>query len=84
MDVMILSKTGIIKGGEPIVVVEPGGKDYYRRKVHALLSTSAPKTPVEWKEEIFVKVLEQELKGGIFKYDVNSLEPMSIIEEENP
>jgi hypothetical protein len=78
---MVRSKTGIFQGGEPVVVVEPGGLDYYRRRIRELLFQNPLHTPAEWKETIFVQVLEQELKGGIVEYDVNSLQPFAIMDE---
>jgi hypothetical protein len=79
---MVGSKDGIFKGGEPMTVVEPGGHDYFKRQVRKLLAEHPLRTPTEWKEEVFVKVLDQELKGGEFKYDVDTLAPISIIEQE--
>jgi hypothetical protein len=78
---LTLSKSGFVDP-EPIVVIEPGGLLLYRRGVHEALSSSPPKTPQEWKETVFVKILEQELKGGEFRYDVDTLAPISVIEED--
>jgi hypothetical protein len=79
---MSLSKTGIVVGEEPITVIEPGGLELHKRAVHQAMSSPAPlRTPQEWKEEVFVKILQEELKGGEFVYDVDSLKPISIIED---
>ncbi len=76
------SKTMIMHGSEPIVVVEPGGIELYKREVHERLAASSTHTPEWWKAEIFEQVLGQELKGGEFKYDSSSLAPLSLIEGE--
>ncbi len=80
LGVMAYSKSGI-SAPEPVVVIEPGGLDYYKRRVHEVLSTSKPRTPQEWKEQIFVTILDQKLKGGEFRYDVDTLSPISVIED---
>ena len=78
---MVESKAGIMYGPEPLTVVEPGGLEMHKRAVHEAMSVATPKTPQEWKEHIFVQILEKELKGGEFEYDVDSLAPISIIED---
>jgi len=78
---MYLSKSGIIVGEEPITVVEPGGLELYKHGVHEALKDGPLRTPQEWKEHVFLKILQQELKGGEFVYDVNTLKPIDIIED---
>jgi hypothetical protein len=78
---MALSKSGIVSGSEPITVVEPGGLELYKRAVHEALKEGAPRIPREWKDHVFVTVLQQELKGGEFEYNVDTLAPISIIED---
>lgn len=82
LGVMAGSKT--VMSGDllpPMTVIEPGGLDYYRFRIHEEFVKSPLRTPDEWKEPLFVDILEQELKGGKFRYDADSLEPISIIEE---
>jgi hypothetical protein len=81
MSTMIFSKTGFVADAEPVVVVEPGGFDYYRRQVHEMLAVQPPRTSHEWRERLFVDILRQKLEGGIVEYDSSSLAPLSIIEE---
>jgi hypothetical protein len=75
------SKTGIVSGPEPITVVEPGGLELHKRAIHEAMKTAKLMTPQEWKERVFVEILQEELKGGEFEYDVDSLKPISIIED---
>ena len=77
---MSMSKSGVMRP-EPVTVVEPGGLDFYKRQVHETLSKGAPRTPQEWKETMFVKILDQKLTGGEFKYDVDTLAPINLIDE---
>jgi hypothetical protein len=78
---MAFSKTGVMTGPEPITVVEPGGLELHKRAIHEALKDAPPCTPQQWKEAVFVRILAEELKGGEFEYDVNSLKPISIIED---
>lgn len=78
---MAFSKTGIVSGAEPITVVEPGGLELYKRAVHEAMSRGPTRTPAGWKEPVFVGILREELKGGEFTYDVDTLAPISIIED---
>jgi hypothetical protein len=82
MGLMAKSKAGGNFRGEHMALIEPGGLDYYKRRVHEILAASEPKTPDEWKKQIFEVILEQPMVGGVVKYDVNSLAPLSIIEGE--
>ena len=79
---MVGNKSGTHSGGEAITIFQPGGLDFYRRQIHGLMTGAAPQTPEEWKQTIFVKVLEVELKGGVERYNLNTLEPFAIIEED--
>ena len=81
MGEMLDSKTGIVSGPEPITVIEPGGLELHKRAVHEAMKSGDPKSPQEWKEHVFVRILQEELKGGEFEYDVDSLAPISIIED---
>ena len=81
MGEMLASKTGVFEGPEPITVVEPGGLELHKRAVHQAMATAAPLTPQAWKEHVFLRILQEELKGGEFEYDVDSLAPISIIED---
>ena len=71
-----------------ITVVEPGARGYYRWQVRRGLTgidakkgDARLKTPQQWERHIFEKILRQPLGGGKFKYNSESLEAMSIIEE---
>jgi hypothetical protein len=64
-----------------MTVVEPGGLRLYKRAVHEALLRSPLGTPEGWKQRVFVEILKQELRGGEFKYDPDSLEAMSLIED---
>jgi hypothetical protein len=77
---MAYSKSGMPLP-EPVTVVEPGGLDFYKRQVHETLAKSAPRTPQEWKETMFVTIMDQKLTGGEFKYDVDTLAPINLIDE---
>ncbi len=66
---------------ENLVVVEPGGLSIFERAVHEAFATAPLRTPAAWKEPVFVGILGHDLVGGEFRYDVDTLEPMSIIEE---
>jgi len=77
---MLGSKSGV-GTPEPVTVVEPGGLDFYKRQIHEMLGGAKPRTPAELKETVFVKILEMELKGGEFKYDVDTLAPIDILED---
>jgi hypothetical protein len=77
---MVYSKSGV-GAPEPVTVVEPGGLDYYKRKVHEALAASAPKTPAEWKVPIFEQILDMKLVGGEFDYNVDTLAPIDLIDE---
>ena len=78
---MVHSKTGIVSGAEPITVVEPGGLELHKRAVHTAMSSAAPRSPQEWKEHVFLQILQEELTGGEFEYRVDTLAPISIIED---
>lgn len=84
---MALDKAGLltsnhsIKFVEGFFIVEPGGLSIYERAVHEAFATSPPRTPAEWKEPVFISILGHDLVGGEFHYDVDTLEPMSILEE---
>ena len=79
---MTTSKTGIMSGPEPVTVVEPGGLEMHKRAVHQAMSTSTSlMTPLQWMPHVFTGILQEELKGGEFEYDVDTLAPISIIEE---
>jgi hypothetical protein len=77
---MLDSKSGV-PGPEPLTVVEPGGLDFYLRQVHREFTVSPPRRPDEWKETLFVRILDMELTGGEVVYDVDTLAPISIIED---
>jgi hypothetical protein len=81
LSTMALSKTGIIAGGEPIVVVEPGGLLGFKRQVHTALASTELHTPEVWKPHVFTGILGQELVGGETVYDIDTLQPLSLIEE---
>lgn len=78
---MTTSKSGIMMGPEPVTVVEPGGLEMHKRAVHRIMSGSALLSPQQWKEFVFVGILQEEMKGGEFEYDVDTLAPISIIED---
>lgn len=78
------SKAGIGGGSgssESVVVVEPGGMDYYKRLIHQALMAGEVRTPQEWKETVFVRILGQKLVGGEFHYNSESLEPISLTDD---
>lgn len=77
---MTASKS-MVRSPETVVVVEPGGLDFYKRQVHEAFTKSVPRTPDEWKRELFERILEMELKGGEFTYDVDTLAPIDIVED---
>lgn len=79
---VVLSKTGISHGGEPMVVVEPGGLGYCRHRTRELPHQNPLRTPADWNETVFVEVLDPECKVGIVEYDIDSLQPLSIFEQE--
>ncbi|HTF57038.1 MAG TPA: hypothetical protein VK661_07370, partial [Planctomycetota bacterium] len=60
---------------------EPGGLELYKRAIHEAMSSGPTRTPAGWKEQVFVGILREELKGGEFTYDVDTLAPISIIED---
>jgi hypothetical protein len=66
---------------EPITVVEPASLELYKRPVHEALAKASPKTPAEWKGHVFTKILDEELKGGEFRYNSDSLEPIAIMDD---
>jgi hypothetical protein len=74
------SKTSA-EGPESITVVEPGGLEMHKRAVHQAMASRSPLTPQEWKVRVFEQILEEELKGGEFVYDVDTLAPISIMED---
>lgn len=76
---MMYSKSGV-PGPEPITVVEPGGLDFFKRRVHETFGKTALRTPQEWKVELFERILDQKLEGGEFKYNVDTLAPISLEE----
>src|SRR5688572_10850775 len=78
---MSTSKSGVIAGAEPVTVIEPGGLELHKRAVHEVMKNATPRFPQDWKEHVFVSILQEELKGGEFVYDVNSLKPIDIIED---
>ena len=75
------SKTTLSNADEVMTVVEPGGLELYKSEVHAAMKEGPLRTPQEWKEQVFVGILRQKLEGGEFGYDVNTLKPISIIED---
>jgi len=77
---MIYSKT-IVVLPEALTVVEPGGLEMFKQKIHEALSSNPPRTPGEWKHHVFVEILDQELRGGDFTYDVNTLAPLALLDE---
>ena len=79
---MVGNKSGVHSPGGSITIFQPGGLDYYRRQIHKLMAEGTTRTTDEWKETVFVKVLEVELKGGVERYNLNTLEPFAVIEEE--
>ncbi len=81
LGVMAASKTAIVSGPEPITVVEPGGLELHKRAVHEVMKTSKLMTPEQWKLYVFPHILQEELKGGEFEYNVDTLAPISIIED---
>jgi hypothetical protein len=82
MGLMTFSKAAAI-GPEPLTVVEMGGTALYERAVHAALATTPPRTPEEWKKDIFEKILEQPLKGGELRVTSDDLLPMTPIEGDD-
>lgn len=78
---MTTSKWGDISSPEPVTVIEPGGLEMHKRAVHEAMKDAPLKSPEEWKEHVFLRILEEEFKGGEFTYDVDSLAPISIIED---
>ena len=78
---MLFSKTAAIVDSEPIVVVEPGGFHYYKRRVHDLLAYDTPRDHRAWREPLFVGILNQPLVGGVVEYNSDSLAPLTIIED---
>ncbi|HEU4339904.1 MAG TPA: hypothetical protein VFS19_07530 [Planctomycetota bacterium] len=79
---MTTSKTGIMTGPEPVTVVEPGGLEMHKRAIHVVMSgTFSLLAPQQWKDYVFGRILQEELKGGEFEYDVDTLAPISIIED---
>lgn len=77
---MGMSKTVMIHP-EPMIVVEPGGYALFKRQIHEAMSKGPTRPPALWKEQVFEKILDQPLVGGEEHYDINSLAPISIIEE---
>ncbi len=75
---MVYSKSGMAFP-ERLTVVEPGGLEMYKKEIHKALASSSPKTPGEWAEHIFEKILHQELVGGPVEYGADTLAPVSII-----
>jgi hypothetical protein len=75
------SKTILADADETMTVVEPGGLELHKRAVHEAMKAGEIRGPQEWKEHVFLKILREELKGGEFVYDVNTLKPVSIIED---
>ena len=78
---MLLSKTAEIKMPEPMLVIEPGGRELYKRPIHEKFSKTQLKAPDEWKKYVFEQVLSQELKGGEFVYDSTRLVPLAVFED---
>ena len=75
-----------------ITIVEPGGRGYYRWQVRRAFCGIPPegsvrewdaslKSPKGWQRLLFEEILHQPLGGGKFKYDTESLEALSIIED---
>ena len=81
MGEMLHSKTGVFEGPEPITVVEPGGLELHKRAIHEAMREAPPALPQQWKQAVFVKILAEELRGGEFEYKVDTLAPISIIED---
>jgi hypothetical protein len=77
---MTLSKSGWSEP-EAITVVEPGGLELHKRDVHQAMKDAPLRTPEEWKRIVFETILKEEIRGGEFEYDVDSLAPISIIED---
>ena len=78
---MTMSKTGIVSGPEPVTVIEPGGLEMHKRAVHEALKGEKLMNPEQWKLFVFTRILQEELKGGEFEYKVDTLAPISIIED---
>jgi hypothetical protein len=85
---MLLSKAGVFLSTESIVVVEPGGLPLYRRKIHELLSTDGPRTPLDLRKPVFETILGEPLTDrGAVTHSWDTPTPFSILEaplEENP
>ena len=78
---MAFSKRGGVSGGESITVIEPGGLELHKRAVHEAMRSEKLMNPEQWKVFVFTRVLQEELKGGEFEYKVDTLAPITIIED---
>jgi len=80
MGKMMYSKSGVSEP-EPIVVVEPGGLDLFKKQVHQAMASGAPRTPREWTKQLFITIMDQPLdQGGEHIYDIDTLKPISLDE----
>lgn len=76
---MVGSKVAIINHQEPVLVVEPGGRELYEQHIHRRFAQSNTLgTPSAWKRFLFEEVMGQRLEGGKFRFDSRSLTPMSV------
>lgn len=77
---MAFSKTMVVDP-EPILVVEPGGLNYYRHQIRGrFVLNKELRAPDEWKRFVFEEVLDQKLTGEKLRFDSSTPTPMSIIE----
>ncbi len=80
MSVALLSKSGIGLSSETITVVEPGGLWLYSIQIHDAIAATSPRTPLEWKQAVFEKILDQKLDGKTQRFSSLSVQPMSVID----
>lgn len=78
---MSLSKTGMVTPTEHVTVVEPGGLDLYRGAIARHFAVMPLCTPRDWIQPLFVGIFHQRLGGGEERYDPDSLEPLSLIDD---
>ncbi len=78
---MLLSKAGVFLPTESIVVVEPGGMKFYKRRIHELLSQGGPRTPLALRKPVFETILGEPLTDrGAVTHSWDSPAPFSISE----
>jgi hypothetical protein len=82
---MVGSKSGLMIGPEPEVVVEPAGLSTYTYYIHKLLVEKPLRMPQELRKTVFEEILEMKLdsRHEVFRAD-SEPEPFMFVDQSDP